>query len=502
MTPFTLMAFLPELVLLGGALVLFLVCLGDMRLTLARRVAHVTAGAATVAALLTLGQDAPNLFDGAYRVDLFSQILKLVLTSGFVLVLLLSGEVADIREDVRPEYFLFLSLSVSGLVMLVSCIELMTLVVALELSAFPLYFLVPMRRERTGQRSQMESAVKYMMFGVAASGIMLFGLSYLFGLTGTTSLPAMTSVLRQNPHSLLAVVGLGMAFCGLYYKLAVFPFQFWTPDVYEGASHETAGMIASLPKVGALAVLIRLVSLSPPGSETVATLLMVGAGVSMIYGNFVALAQSDFKRLLGFSGIAHAGYALVGVATLEPEGSAAALYYLAGYVAMVLACFVVISRVAQDGRNLSIRELAGLHRRAPLLALTLLVGVFALAGVPPLVGFMGKFALLTAALAQGYLVIVIVAVLNTAIAIYYYLVVVREAFWRETDNVAPIPLDWPTRALCLLLIAGIITLGLAPNIMLDALAASLTSLNLPVPAFPPGGPGIGGVRPIAGGLLP
>ena len=309
---------------------------------------------------------------------------------GFTLILLLSGELPDIREEVKPEYYLFLTISVSGLMMLVSCVDIITLVVALEVSAFPLYLMVPMRREREGQRSQMESAIKYMMFGIAANGIMFFGMSYLFGLTGTTSLPVMLPKLQPLIHSPLAIAGLAMTFCGLYYKLAIFPFHFWTPDVYQGASNETAGLIASLPKIGGVAVLVRFVSLATPDNHTVALLLAILAVGSMFYGNLIALMQKDFKRLLGFSGIAHAGYALIGFVALDQAGYSAALYYIIGYLLMVLACFVVICKVSRDGTNVAIEELAGLHRRAPLLALTLAVGVFALAGIPPFVGFHGQ----------------------------------------------------------------------------------------------------------------
>ena len=156
-----------------------------------------TSFGAIVACMLCLGQEA-TLFSGAYRVDQFSQLLKLVFACGFTLILLLSGDLEDIREDIKPEYFLFLTLSVSGLAMLVSCVDIITLVVALEVSAFPLYFLVAMRREREGQRSQMESAIKYIMFGVAANGVMFFGMSYLFGLTGTTSLPICSPVSSRS----------------------------------------------------------------------------------------------------------------------------------------------------------------------------------------------------------------------------------------------------------------------------------------------------------------
>jgi NADH-quinone oxidoreductase subunit N len=191
------------------------------------------------------------------------------------------------------------------------------------------------------------------------------------------------------------------------------------------------------------------------------------------------LVQKDFKRLLGFSGIAHAGYALIGFVALDQFGYAAALYYIIGYLLMVLACFVVISKVSRDGTNVAIEDLAGLHRRSPLLAVTLMVGVFALAGIPPFVGFMGKLTLLTAALHKGYVALVIIAVLNAAIAVYYYLCVVREACFRDPGERLPIRLDWPTRALCGLLIAGILALGIAPARVLDTLSTSVVAVTGP-----------------------
>ncbi|MBW7894311.1 MAG: NADH-quinone oxidoreductase subunit N [Opitutaceae bacterium] len=480
MTTSSLLAFLPELVLLTGALVLFFVTLGDRLVARARLVTGITALATLVAAAFSLDQSAV-LFSGAYRIDAFSQLLKLVLAGGFVAVFCLTGALPDVRERIRPEYHFFLTLSVSGLLMLVSCIDLIAIIIALELSSFPLYLLVPMRRERTDRRVQMESAVKYIMFGIAANGLMFFGVSYLFGLTGTTSLPLMLERLLPVVHTPLALTGLALTFCGLFYKLAVFPFHFWTPDVYQGASNETASLIASLPKVAAVVVLVRFTALASPAHPALATLLTGLAIMSMLYGNLIALGQTDFKRLLGFSGIAHAGYALVGFVALSENGSAAALYYITGYMVMVLACFVVISRVSRDGTNVAISELAGLHRRSPLLAVTLIIGVFGLAGIPPFVGFMGKLSLLTAALAEGHLALVIITMLNAAVAVYYYLRVVREAVFGDPgDNPAPIILDRSTRALCVILIVAIILLGVSPSTVLDPLTQSLAGLNLPV----------------------
>jgi NADH-quinone oxidoreductase subunit N len=197
----------------------------------------------------------------------------------------------------------------------------------------------------------------------------------------------------------------------------------------------------------------------------------------MFYGNLIALQQSDLKRLLGFSGIAHAGYALIGIVALNEAGYTAALYYLVSYLFMVLACFVVICRVSPDGVNVGMDDLAGLHRRSPLLAVTLVVGIFALAGIPPFPGFVGKFALLKAAFEKGYVALVILAVINSAIAVYYYLCVVRETFFRDPGEKALIATNWTTRALCVSLMAAILILGIAPGRVLDRVSASLASIT-------------------------
>jgi NADH-quinone oxidoreductase subunit N len=202
----------------------------------------------------------------------------------------------------------------------------------------------------------------------------------------------------------------------------------------------------------------------------------------MFYGNLIALMQKDLKRLLGFSGIAHAGYALIGFVALDQAGYTAALYYIVSYLFMVLACFVVVCRVSTDGTNVSLEDLAGLHRRSPWLAATLLIGVFGLAGVPPFAGFMGKLSLLKAALAKGHLALVIITVINTAIAIYYYLAIVREAYFRDPAGQPAIPVNRATRLVCALLIAGILLLGVAPSRFINTLSSSVAGMNSALPA--------------------
>jgi NADH-quinone oxidoreductase subunit N len=254
---------------------------------------------------------------------------------------------------------------------------------------------------------------------------------------------------------------------GFFFKLGLFPFHFWLPDVYQGASNETTAFIASVPKLGAVALLIRVATLAAPTADSLVTLLMILAVCSMFYGNLIALVQKDIKRMLAFSGIAHAGYVILGIITLKDTGFATAIYYITGYMLMNLACFLVICNVSKSGENLEISDLTGLYKRAPLLSITLAVGMFALAGIPPFVGFMGKFMLLAGALKEGYLALVILAGLNTAISIYYYLSVVRISYCADPEDRPAVQVGPLTQAVSIALVLIIIVMGIIPAAVVD-----------------------------------
>ncbi|MBI5558545.1 MAG: NADH-quinone oxidoreductase subunit N [Deltaproteobacteria bacterium] len=470
------MLFAPELLLLIGSLVLFCLCLGKGNGKLAKNLTLGLAIAASLLSLATLNMKGSMFYD-AYHVDLFSQLFKLGISVGFVAVLMFGSELKGIDDRMRPEYFLFMVLSTIGLMMLVSSVELLTLFIALELSSYSLYLMVPMRDDHGGLRIQMEAAIKYILFGAVATGIMLYGMSFIYGLTGTTYFVELIPKLHTLASTPTAMLAIALFMSGFFYKLAVFPFHFWVPDVYQGASNVTTAFIASIPKLGAVALLIRITTLvAPVGGEAVVTMLMILAVCSMFYGNLSALVQTDVKRMLGFSGISHAGFVLLGLLTLKDTGYATSMYYIAGYLFMNLACFLVICKVSRNGENVTIEDLSGLYKRAPLLAFTLLVGMMALAGIPPFVGFMGKFMLLTGALRDGHLPLVILAALNTAIAIYYYLSVVRVAFCSAPEERPDVPVDMLTRLVSISLIAVIIAMGVAPRQILDIATIAVKSI--------------------------
>jgi len=469
------MLFLPELTLLGAGLVFFVLSLGDHPCDTIRNVA-ITLFAIVLATTLATVNLTGELFFNVFRVDLFSQIFKVLIVLATLIVVIFTDTMPGVSAKYKAEYYIFLSMSVLGLMMLVSSVELLAIFIALELSSFAVYIMVPMRSAEHGSKDQMEAGIKYLLFGVAATGFMLFGMSYLFGLTGSTRLDVIISQLSTMYTQPVVIIAVALVLAGFFYKLALFPLHFWVPDIYQGASNETTSFIAAVPKIAAVAMLTRFAILAGDTGEFMVNLLMVCAVASMFYGNLSALIQTDLKRMLGFSGIAHAGFVLVGLLTFKITGYTAAFYYITGYVFMNLACFLVICSVSKDGVNLAIEDLSGLYKRAPLLALTLTISLFSLAGIPPFVGFTGKFMLLVNALKEDYLLLVVLAAINTAIAIYYYLSVVRLAFCTDTEDRGTVQTGFLTNAASVLLIICIIVMGIMPTKFLNLAESSISVL--------------------------
>ncbi|NDY55294.1 NADH-quinone oxidoreductase subunit N [Desulfovibrio sulfodismutans] len=373
------------------------------------------------------------LFEDVYRVDALSQFFKVAISLGFCVTVINAQNQPTLETQKRTDYFMMLSLSAWGLMLLASAAELITLYLALELSSYSLYALIPLRGN---DRRASEAAIKYILFGAVVTAVALYGLSYIMASQHTTYIQGLmekTWSMAENP---MAVVGLTLFLGGFFYKLALFPFHFWCPDVYEGTSNETAAYVATVPKLGAVVVLVRLSSVLSPGME-VTNILAILAALSMTIGNLTALVQKDVKRLLGYSSVSHAGYVMLGLVSGTAAGLSAATFYALVYLLMNLTCFYVISRIAVNGENVTLNGLNGLYRKSPGLALVLAVSAFALVGLPPTAGFAGKLFLLASAWDHGYNWLVIVAVLNTAIAIYYYLNLVRHAYTEESDAAAP-----------------------------------------------------------------
>jgi NADH-quinone oxidoreductase subunit N len=401
-----------------------------------------------------------SLFYGAYRIDLFSQVFKAVFIYGFVFVIFMLGRKDEIEEGYLAEYFMFLGFSTLGLMMLVSSVELISIAISLEISSYSLYVIVPLRKGQT--KVQLEAAMKYLFFGAISSGIMIYGMSYLYGMTQSTFLSRIIFVLPKFLDQPIGILAIILTLGGFFFKLSLFPFHFWAPDIYEGASNTTTTFIATVPKVAAAALLIRIVTMASSADPAFVSILIVLAALSMTFGNIVGLVQKDIKRLLGYSGIAHAGYLIMGILAMSRDGNAAAIYYMVVYLFMNLGVFYVVLLLSKSGENISLNDLSGLAKRAPLLAFTLAVSAFSLAGIPPTGGFTGKLFLFTSAFKAGHLPIVIIGAVNTVISIFYYLNLVRMSYSREAITTEPISLSLHEKALCYVLIFLVLYLGIMP----------------------------------------
>jgi NADH-quinone oxidoreductase subunit N len=415
-----------------------------------------------------------NLFNNVYKVDLFSQVFKALLTMGFFLVVFLCSELGSVPSQRHSECYLLLCISTLAMMLLVSSMHLLAIYVALELSSYCLYILVFLRRET---RWGLNSGLRYFLVGISASAIMLFGLALIYGATGAMHLGDLVQTPTQLMANPVVVAGVLMTLGGFFFKLAVFPFHFWAPEAYEGAPNQVAAFISTASKAAAVAVLVRVAASSQGVEPLLVKGLVAMAIISMTVGNLSAVVQKDFKRLMAFSSIAHAGYLLLGILCMTTEGYAAAVFYVAAVLAMKFTCFMVMIKVADDGRNLQIAELAGLHRRAPLLAMALMMALFGLAGIPPTIGFAGKLLIFKAAIGQGYLMLVVIAMINVVISLYYYLLVLKAAYLDEPARDLPkLALSVPTRVLSMVLIVVIVAVGFYPTTLMEVVQAAARAL--------------------------
>ncbi|HOP86851.1 MAG TPA: NADH-quinone oxidoreductase subunit N [Syntrophorhabdaceae bacterium] len=453
------MLILPELYLILISIIFLFISLGKSKEKYIITTAKVMSYVGLIITVLSITERG-ELFYQAYRIDLFSQLFKILIAMGLTLVISMFSEKDGIEKEYLPEYFMFLTLSSLGLMMLSSSVELISIIISLEISSYSLYVIVPLRRSQDA--TQIEASMKYLFFGAVSTGLMLYGMGYLYGVTGSTFISDIIPRFRLIIGQPFGIFALILTLTGIFFKLSLFPMHFWAPDIYEGSSNMTTTFIATLPKVAATALLIRLATIATPMHYNFVNVLIILSALSMTFGNIVGLVQRDIKRLLAYSGIAHAGYLMMGILTLNIDGIASAIYYIAIYVFMTLACFFVIITISRQGENTTIDDLVGLSKRSPLLAMTLAVSAFSLAGIPPTGGFTGKFFLFTNAFRQGYLPIVIIGAVNAVIAIFYYLNLVRMSYSKEAIHYDVMKLSTHERVICYVLIFIIIYMGVLP----------------------------------------
>jgi NADH-quinone oxidoreductase subunit N len=403
-------------------------------------------------------------FFGMVRVDSFSIFFHVLISLLAALVILASLEYLDQQEVRGGEFYALVLLGAVGMVLMSSAVELVLIFIALEISSISTYILAGLRRRVA---ASAESSLKYFLLGSFATAFFLYGIALMFGATGTTSIHALAAALRAPHPPPLAYVAVAFLFVGLGFKVASAPFHVWTPDVYEGAPAPVVALMSTAPKAAAFAVLLRIFfAANAPGWFW---LVWVSAALTMTLGNLGALVQTNIKRMLAYSSIAHAGYLLVAFAAARQAGVSAAIFYAAAYGAMNVGAFAVITYFARAGeRYVTLDDYAGLGRRSPALAAALSIFLLSLIGIPITGGFFAKFYVFTAAFQSNLVGLVILGVINSAIAAYYYLRVIVVMYMREPREDAALP-PVPTAMTTALAVCALATLwlGILPGPVLD-----------------------------------
>jgi len=461
---------LPEIWLLTAACVVLLAA--TAKRDAASLAYHLAIGALAINALLVVAvrpTASSTHFFGQFQADPVAALIKLAATLMFLLLLSHARDYLRVRRALTGEYFAIALMALLGIMVLASAASLLTVYLGLELLSLSLYSLVAMHRDSP---TAPEAAIKYFILGALASGMLLYGMSIIYGLTGTLDLARMAEVVTvaEGPNTPLFVFGVVFIVVGIAFKLGIVPFHMWIPDVYHGAPTCVTMLIGSAPKLAGFALGYRLLADGLPelAPHWAGMLVLLGTA-SVVFGNTVALAQTSLKRLLGYSTIAHMGFLALGLASATQPGFAAALHYAVVYGVVSLAAFGVLIWMGSDGRDADdLTELRGIATRSPLIGALLVVIVFSLAGVPPFVGFWAKWFVLKELVAAGHVTAAVVAVIFSVVAAYYYLRLLKLAFFESPDSRTPVPEAGRVPALVSLNGLLLVLMGLFPSALLTA----------------------------------
>lgn len=459
--PSMFLAILPEILILvlAGLVMLFDVLWDEEH---RRGLGWLTASGLVLTLIVGLvfsrpGGESSLVWGGMLRHDWLGFAFKMAFIFGAAITALFAMDVPYLGR--RGEFYALLLVSTVGMSLMASSADLIMLYLAFETTSIPLYVLAGFFK--TDNKST-EAGFKYILFGALTSAVMLYGFSLLYGFTGTTDLYQLIHVITQGELPLGLTIGvLALILVGFGFKISAVPFHFWAPDVYEGAPTPVAGFLSTASKVAGFTVLMRvLLTVFPIAIPYWTAIIAALSTASMTLGNTFALAQKNIKRLLAYSSIAHAGYALIGVAAASTLGMTATIFYLIVYLITNLAAFGVVSAFSRVSGSDEIAAYAALSRRSPGMALLLLVSLLSLAGMPPLGGFVAKLFVFAAAVDAGLIWLAFVGVLNSIIGLYYYLVVLKVVYlYRSEDEDKPVPMTRPYALGLTLLTIGIILLG-------------------------------------------
>lgn len=406
-------------------------------------------------------------FSGMFIDDTLSDTLKLMIYPTVALVLIYSRSYLSARGLMRGEFFSLALFATLGMMVMVSASHLITLYLGLELLSLSLYAMVSLQRDSA---IATEAAMKFFVLGSLASGFLLYGMSMLYGATGSLHIADLSNVIRSgvSDHAVL-VVGLVFIVAGLSFKLSAVPFHMWAPDVYQGAPTAVTLFIGSAPKLAAFGFIMRL--LVDGLGDMVADwqgMLVLLAVASMAVGNIAAIAQTNIKRMLAYSTISHMGFVLLGFVAAGTDGYSSSLFYVIAYVLMTLGAFGIILLLSREGFEADVlSDFKGLNQRNPWLALIMMFVMLSMAGIPPMIGFYAKLSVLQAALAAGYLWVVVAAVMLSLIGAFYYLRIIKFMYFDEADSTHPIKFAPEVRLLISMNGLAIILFGIFPQTLMN-----------------------------------
>ncbi|WP_371440811.1 NADH-quinone oxidoreductase subunit NuoN [Thalassospira sp. TSL5-1] len=467
-------AALPEIFMAVASLALLMLGVFTGKDRSFRTVSWAAVGAMIIALVLVVMGEGGAAFSGQFLADPFARFCKVLILVGSAVGVVMSMKFAERERMARFEFPILLMLATLGMMAMVSASDMLSLYVGLELQSLALYVVAAIRRDTV---RATESGLKYFVLGSIASGMLLYGMSMVYGFTGSTSFAVIGDAVSNGGLSVGTLVGLAFIFAGLCFKVSAAPFHMWTPDVYEGAPTPVTAFFAVAPKIAGLALFVR-VALGPFAgvvSDWQQIIVLISI-LSMAWGSFAALRQNNIKRLMAYSSIGHVGFALVGLAAGTEAGVQAILVYLGIYLVMNLGTFAVILSMRRHDRMVEeIADLSGLSRTKPLMAAVMALLMFSMAGIPPLAGFFGKFYVFKAAVDSGLVTLAVIGLVTSVVSAYYYLRVIKVMYFDE-------PVEGfdrnGTELNVIMALATIIILIFAffPNPLTDSAAAAASAL--------------------------
>ena len=431
--------------------------------------------------LLNLEWDGGLVMNGMFVLDQFTGFTKLVILLGLIAALSLSVKYIKQENMARFEYPVLVLLAGLGMLLMVSANSLLSLYVGLELQSLSLYVLAAIRRDHA---RAAEAGIKYFVLGALSSGMLLFGASLVYGYTGSLSFDVIASTLAHAPDAAPAtglIIGMVFVIAGIAFKISAAPFHMWTPDVYEGAPTSVTALFAIVPKIAAMAMLMRVMfgPFGPLFGEWQQVIWFLAAA-SMIVGAFAALVQDNIKRLMAYSSIGNMGYALIGLAAGGEGGASAVLIYMVLYMIMTAGAFAVILSMRRGDIALErISDLAGLSRTHPFMAYTMAILMFSMSGIPPMAGFFGKLFIFNAAVESGLYVLAVLGVLSSVVAAFYYLRIIKVMFFDEPVDAYDKDRDgFARRAVMLVSVFIVLFFIFSPQLLVDTSRLAVSSLFL------------------------